>query len=63
MSAVHLNLLHHEEHLSYYPNASKKSIVLDKFMYQDIAAKDHDRIWQASGVVLDYDLFIANRLP
>ena len=31
-----------EEHLSNYPRASKKSVVFDK--YQDIAAKDYDRI-------------------
>ena len=61
MKAVHLNLLHHEEHLSYYPEAIKKIVVFDK--YQDISAKDHDRIRQASGVVLDYDLFFASHLP
>ena len=59
--SVHLNLLHHEEHLSYYPEATKKIVVFDK--YQDISAKDHDRFRQASGVVLDYDLFIASHLP
>ena len=61
MSAIHLNLLHHEERLSYYPEATKNVVVFDK--YQDIPAKDHDRIRQASGVVLDYDLFIASHLP
>ena len=49
-----------EEHLSNYPEASKKSVVFDK--YQDISAKDHDRMRQASGAVLDYILFIASRL-
>ena len=61
MSAVHLNLLHHKEHLSYYPEATKKIVVFDK--YQDIAAKDHDSIRHATGVVLDYDLFIASHTP
>ena len=28
MSAVHLNLLHHEEHLSYCPEATKKIVVI-----------------------------------
>ena len=61
MSAVPLTLLHHEEHLSHYPEATMKIVVFDK--YPDISAKDHDRIRQASGVVLDYDLFIASHLP
>ena len=30
--------------------------------YPDIPVKDHYRIWQAIGVVLDYDLFIASHL-
>ena len=50
-----------EEHLSNYPEASKKFVVFDK--YQDISAKDHDRMRQASGVVLDYGLSIASHLP
>ena len=50
-----------EEHLSNYPEASKKSVVFDK--YQDISGKDHDRMRQASGAVLDYDLSIASHLP
>ena len=40
-----------EEHLSNYPEAFKKNVVFDK--YQDISAKDHDRMRQASGAVLD----------
>ena len=56
MSVVHLKLLHHEEHLSYYTEAIKTIVVFDE--YQDISAKDHTATWQASGVVLDYDLFI-----
>ena len=43
MSAVHLNLLHHEEHLSYYPEATKKIVVFDKYQ-----PKDPERVWQAS---------------
>ena len=50
-----------EEHLSNYPEASEKIVVFDK--YQDISAKDHDRMRQASGAVLDYDLSIASHLP
>ena len=50
-----------EEHLSNYPEASKKIVVFDK--YQDIFAKDHDRMRQAIGAVLDYDLSIASHLP
>ena len=50
-----------EEHLINYPETSKKTDVFDK--YQDISAKDHDRVQQASGVVLDYDLCIASHLP
>ena len=50
-----------EEHLSNNPEASKKFVVFDK--YQDISAKDHDRMRQASGAVLDYGLSIASHLP
>ena len=49
-----------EEHLSNYPEASKKIVVFDK--YQDISAKDHGRMRQASGAVFDYDLSIASHL-
>ena len=42
MSAVHLNLLHHEEHLSYFPEATKKIVVFYKYQYS--SAKDHDRV-------------------
>ena len=41
-----------EEHLSNYPEASKKCVVFD-----------HNRIRQASGAVLDYDLSVASHLP
>ena len=62
MSDVHSELIaSNKEHLSDYPEASKKSVVFDK--YQDISAKDHDRMQQASGAVLDYDLSIASHLP
>ena len=47
-----------EEHLSNYHEASKKGVVFDK--YHDNSAKDHDRMWQASGAVADYDLSIAS---
>ena len=50
-----------DEHLSNYPEISKESVVFDK--YQDISAKDHERMQQASGTVLDYDLSIASHLP
>ena len=50
-----------EDHSSNYPETSKKIVVFDK--YQVISAKDHDRMQQASGAVLDYDLFIASHLP
>ena len=61
MSAVHLNLLHRIEHLDNYPAASKKIVVFDK--YQDISAKDHDKMRQVSGDAFDYDLSIASHLP
>ena len=50
-----------EEHLSNFPEASKKFDIFDK--YQDISAKDHDRMRKASGAVLDYDLSIASHRP
>ena len=50
-----------EEHLSNYPEISKKIVFFDK--YQDISAKDHDRMQQAYGAVLDYDLSFASHLP
>ena len=50
-----------EEHLSNYHEASEKIVVFNK--YQDIIAKYHGRRWQASGAVLDYDLYIASHLP
>ena len=48
-----------EEHLSNYPEASKMIVVFDK--YQDISAKDHDMLRQASEAVLEYDLSIASQ--
>ena len=50
-----------EEHLNNYPEVSKKIVDFDT--YQDISVKDHDRMRQASGAVLDYDLSIASHLP
>ena len=49
-----------KEHLSNYPEASKKIVVFDK--YQDISVKDQDMMRQARGAVLDYDLSIASHL-
>ena len=50
-----------EEHLSTYLEASKKTVVFDKYL--DISVKDHDRMLQASGALLDYNLSIASNLP
>ena len=50
-----------EERLSNYSDAIKKIVVFDK--YQDISAKDHDRMRRASEVVIDYDFSIASHLP
>ena len=50
-----------EEHLSNYPEASKKIVAFYK--YHSISTKDQDRMQQASGAVLDDDLYIASHLP
>ena len=40
--------------ISHYPDATEKIIVFDK--YNDISAKDHERMWHAGEVVVDYEL-------
>ncbi|MCG7883058.1 MAG: hypothetical protein JAY96_15870 [Candidatus Thiodiazotropha endolucinida] len=50
-----------EERLSNYGDATKKIVVFDK--YQDVSAKDHERMRRAGEVVIDYDLSIASHLP
>ena len=50
-----------EEHLSNYSEASKKIVVFEKYL--EISAKDQDRVRQASGALLDYDLSIESHLP
>ena len=50
-----------EEHLTNYPETSKKIVVFGRC--KDISAKDHDRMWHPSGAVLDYDLSIATEIP
>ena len=50
-----------EEHLSNNFEASKKIVIFDK--YQDISAKDQDRMRQDSGAVLDDGISIASHLP
>ena len=50
-----------EGRLSNYPEATKKNVVFEK--YQDISAKDHERIWRASKVAIDHDLSIESHLP
>ena len=50
-----------EGRLSYYPEATTKSVVFDN--YQDISAKDHERMWRASEVAIDYDLSVESHLP
>ena len=47
--------------MCFYPDATKKIVVFDK--YQDISAKDYERIRRASEVVIDYYLSIASHLP
>ena len=57
MAAVHLNILHP----SNYPEATNQIGVFAKYQY--ISAKDHERMWRASEVVIDFDLSIASHLP
>lgn len=47
--------------LSRYPDAAEKIVVFDK--YQDISAKDHERMRRAGEVVIDYELSITSPLP
>jgi hypothetical protein len=47
--------------LSHYPDGTEKIIVFDK--YEDISAKDHERIRQAGEVIIDYELSITSPLP
>ena len=54
-------IVSNEEHLSNYFEASKKIVIFDK--YQDISAKDQDRMRQDSGAVLDDGISIASHLP
>ena len=49
-----------QERLSNYPDATKRVIVFDK--YQNISAKDYERMRRASEVVIEYDLFISSHL-
>ena len=47
--------------LSRYPHEAEKIIVFD--MYQDVSAKDHERIRRAAEVPIDYELSITSPLP
>ena len=47
--------------LSHYPAATEKIVVFDK--YQDVSAKDHERMCQAGDIIIDYELSIASPLP
>ena len=49
-----------EECFNNYPDAANRILVFDK--YEDISAKDHERMRQASKSVIDYDLAIASHL-
>ena len=46
---------------SRYPHEAEKIIVFDK--YQDVSAKDHERIRRAAEVPIDYGLSITSPLP
>ena len=41
-----------------YTDTSRKILCLDN--YKDISAKDNERMWRASEIVIDYDLSIAS---
>ena len=43
-----------------HTNVARKTLGFDK--YKAISAKDNDRMWRASEVVIDYDLSIASHL-
>ena len=47
--------------LSRYPHEADKIIVFDK--YQDVSAKDHERMRRAVEVPIDYELSITSPLP
>ena len=47
--------------LSRYPHEAEKIIVFDK--YQDVSAKDHERMRRAVEVPIDYELSITSPLP
>ena len=47
--------------LSRYPHEAETIIVFDK--YQDISAKDHERMLRAFEVPIDYELSITSPLP
>ncbi len=47
--------------LNRYPQEAEKIIVFDK--YQDVSAKDHERIRRAAEVPIDYELSITSALP
>ncbi len=47
-------------HLGHYKDGTEKIIVFDK--YQDVSAKDHERMQQADKIILHYDLSITSPL-
>ncbi len=47
--------------LGHYPDGTEKIIVFDK--YQDVSAKDNERMRRAGEVILDYELSITSPLP
>ena len=49
-----------EECFYNYTDAARKIHGFNK--YEDISAKDNERMWQASEIVIDYDLYIASHL-
>ena len=49
-----------EECFNNYTDATKRNLGFDK--YDNISAKDNERMWRASEVVIDYDLSISSHL-
>ena len=49
-----------EEYFDNYTDATRKCFGVDK--YENISAKDNERMWRASEVVILYDLSIASHL-
>ena len=47
--------------LSRYPDGAEKVILFDK--YQDVSAKDHERMRRVGEVIVDYELSITSPLP